>query len=88
MRTCALDEALLLQIRQVLVDSCERGQPESSTDFFQARGVAVLLDEVVQVIQNLALAFRERKHVASCAGPGLAAGPLAFAGYSAEVARL
>lgn len=59
---CALDEALLLQIRQVLVDSRERGQPESSTDFFQARGVAVLLDEVVQVVENLALALRQWLH--------------------------
>jgi len=31
----------------------------------------VLRDEVVEVIENLALAFRKRKHVASCAGPAI-----------------
>ena len=56
----AADEALLLQVRQVLVHRGERRQVEATADFLQARRVAVLLDEVVQVIQDLALAFGER----------------------------
>ena len=46
----------------MLVDRGERRQIESPADFFQARRVAVLLDEFVEVVQNLALTFRERLH--------------------------
>ena len=58
----ALDEALFLQIRQVLVHRGERRQAEAPADFFEARRVAVLLDELVQVVENFPLPFRERKH--------------------------
>jgi len=44
----------------VLVDSCERREIEAPADFLEARGIAVLLDELVQVIENLSLSFRER----------------------------
>jgi hypothetical protein len=44
------------------MDRRERRQAEAAADFLEARRVAVLLDEVVQVIQNLALAFREGEH--------------------------
>src|SRR5204863_4527028 len=47
---------------QVLVNGGQRGQVEAPSDFFEAWRVAMLLDELVQVIQNLALPFRERKH--------------------------
>ena len=58
----APDEALFLQIGEVLVDRGQRRQIEAPADFFQARRVAVLLDEFVEVVENLALAFRERLH--------------------------
>ncbi len=58
----ALDEALFLQVRQVLVHRGERREAEAATDFLETRRVPVLGDELVQVVQNLALAFRERKH--------------------------
>ena len=58
----ALDDALLLQVREVLVHGRQRRQVEAPADLLQARRVAVLLDEVVQVIQNLALAFGEWDH--------------------------
>src|SRR5436190_22310646 len=34
-------------------------------DFLEARRVAVLLDELVQVVENLALPFGEREHATS-----------------------
>jgi hypothetical protein len=40
----------------------KRRETEATADFFQARRVTVLLDEVVQVVQNLALAFGEWQH--------------------------
>ncbi len=52
----------------MLVDRRERGKPEAPADFFEARRIAVLLDEVVQVVENLALAFRERLHRQLLAG--------------------
>jgi hypothetical protein len=38
----------------------QRREVEAAPDFFQARRVAVLLDELVEVIEDLALAFGER----------------------------
>ena len=61
----ALDEPLLLEVGQVLVDRGQRRQAEAAADFLQARRVAVLLDELVEVVENLALAFGERLHGAS-----------------------
>jgi hypothetical protein len=40
----------------------KRREAEAAADFFQARRVPVLLDEVVQEVQNLALAFGEWQH--------------------------
>jgi hypothetical protein len=46
----------------MLVDRGQRRQVESPADFLQARGVAVVLDEFVQVIEDFTLPFREREH--------------------------
>ncbi len=46
----------------MLVDGGERRQIETAADFLEARRVAVLLDELVEVIQDFALTFGERKH--------------------------
>ena len=43
----------------------ERREAEAVADFLEARRVAVLLDELVQVVENLALPFGERKHATS-----------------------
>src|SRR6266850_7797541 len=59
---CAPDEPLLLKIREMLVHGRERRQVEASPDLLEARRVAVVLDELVQVIQDFALTFCERKH--------------------------
>ena len=56
------DEPLFLQIGEVFVDRRERRQVEALADFFEARRVAVLLDELLEIVQNLALTFRERLH--------------------------
>src|SRR5262245_54658132 len=56
------DEALLLEIGQVLVDRGERRKTETPADFFETRRVAMLLNELLQVVQNLALAFRQWLH--------------------------
>jgi hypothetical protein len=40
----------------------ERGQAESSADLFQARRIAVLLDEIVQEIQDFLLALGQWQH--------------------------
>ena len=40
----------------------EGRQVEALADLFEAGGVAVLLDEIAEVIENLALALRERQH--------------------------
>ena len=45
------------EVRQVLVDRRERRQAEPPADFLEARRVAVLLDEILKVIENLALAL-------------------------------
>jgi hypothetical protein len=41
----------------------ERRQAEAAPDFLQARCISMLLNELVQVIEDFALAFRKRKHV-------------------------
>src|SRR6188768_3750340 len=46
----------------MLVDRCQRRQIESPSNLFETGGVAVLLNEVVEVVQNFALALREREH--------------------------
>src|ERR1035437_5004500 len=58
-----LDEAFFLQVGQMLVHRRERRKAESPSDFFQTWRVAVLLDELVQVVEDLALALGEWKHV-------------------------
>src|SRR5919109_827009 len=40
----------------------ERGQTEAAADFLQARGVAMLLDEIVEEIEDLPLALGEWQH--------------------------
>src|SRR5204863_236083 len=57
----ALDEAFLLQVREMLVNRCERRKAETATDFLEAGRVAVLPDEVVEIVENLALALGEGK---------------------------
>src|SRR5207237_7537690 len=58
----ALDEAFFLQVREVLVYRGERREAEAASDLLEARRVAVLPDELGEVIENLALPFGERKH--------------------------
>ena len=58
----ALDEALFLQVGEVLVDGGERRQAEAPADFLQARRVAVLLDEIVEVIEDFPLALGQWQH--------------------------
>ena len=58
----ALDEPFVLQIGEMLVDRCERRQTESTADFLQARRVAVLLDEIVEVIEDFPLALGQWQH--------------------------
>jgi hypothetical protein len=41
----------------MLVDRGQGREVEPLADFFQARRVAVLLDKLVQVVENLALAL-------------------------------
>jgi hypothetical protein len=40
------------------MDGRQRRQPEALADFFKAWRVAVLLDEAVEIVENLALSFR------------------------------
>jgi len=56
------DEAFLLEVGEVFVDGRERRQTETSSDFLEARRVAVLLDELLQIVQNLPLALGEWLH--------------------------
>src|SRR6185295_17597399 len=58
----ASNEAFFLQVAEMFVNGGERREVEAATDLFETRRVAVLLDELVQVIQDLALTFGERKH--------------------------
>src|SRR5262245_54360340 len=46
----------------MFVHGGERRQAEAPPDFFETWRVAVLWDELVEVVENLALPFRERKH--------------------------
>ena len=61
----ALDEALFLQVGEVLVDRGERREAEAAADFLEARRVAVLLDEIVEVVEDLPLAFGQWQHGAA-----------------------
>src|SRR5690606_35517755 len=56
----AADESLLLQVGEMFVNRRERGEAESPADFFQTRSVPVLLNELVEVVEDFALAFRQR----------------------------
>ncbi len=47
----------------MLVHRRERRQAEPAADFLETRRVAVLLNELLQVVENLALAFGEGLHV-------------------------
>jgi hypothetical protein len=47
------------------VDRRERRECEAPPDLLEARRIAVLLDELVEVVENLALAFRKRLHQTS-----------------------
>src|SRR5947207_1414013 len=58
----ALDEPFFLKVRQVLVDGGQRRKTETAAYFLETRRVAVLLDELVEVVQDLALPFGQRKH--------------------------
>ena len=58
----APDEALFLQVGEVLVHRRQRRQAEAFADFLQARRIAVLLDEFVQVVENFALALGQWLH--------------------------
>src|SRR4029450_3613372 len=58
----AADEAFLLQVAEVFVYRRQWRGVEPAADFLEAGSVTVLLDEVVEVVQNLALALREREH--------------------------
>jgi hypothetical protein len=42
----------------------ERREPETAADFLEARRVAVLLDEIVEVIEDFPLTFGQRQHAA------------------------
>ena len=48
----------------MLVDRRERRQAEAASNFLEAGGIALLLDEVAEVVQNLALAFGQWLHLA------------------------
>ena len=52
----------VLQVGEVLVDRGERRQAEATADFLQARRVAVLLDEIVEVIEDFPLALGQWQH--------------------------
>src|SRR5262249_24137312 len=57
-----LDEALFLQVGQVLVDRGERRQAEAAADFLEARRVAVLLDEIVEIVEDFPLTLGQWQH--------------------------
>jgi hypothetical protein len=54
-----------LEVREVLVDRRERREAEAPADFFEAGRIAVLADELGEVVENLALAFGQWQHL-SC----------------------
>src|SRR5262245_63498381 len=53
----------------MFMDGCQRGEIEAAPDFFQARRVAVVLDELVQVIEDFTLPFGEREHFSPPVAP-------------------
>src|SRR5262245_58724408 len=54
----------------MFMNGCQRREVEAPPDFFQARRVAVVLDELVQVIEDFTLPFREREHFIPPVGRG------------------
>ena len=59
----AADAALFLEVGQVLVDGRQRRQAEPAPNFLEAGRVALLLDEIPEVVENLALAFGQWLHL-------------------------
>ncbi len=57
-----LDEAFFLEVGQVLVHRRQRREPEAPADFLEAGRVAVLLDEIVEVIEDFALTLGQWQH--------------------------
>ena len=53
---------LVSQVGHVLVHGGQRRQAEAPSDFLEARRVAVLLDELVEVVENFALSLGEGLH--------------------------
>ena len=47
----------------MLVDGRQRGQAKSPADFFEARGITLLLNEVPKVVQNLSLTLGKWLHL-------------------------
>ncbi len=47
----------------MLMDRRQRGEAKSPADFFQTRGITLLLNEVPKVVKNLALAFGKWLHL-------------------------
>src|SRR5499426_2473641 len=58
----------------MFMDGCQRGEIEAAPDFLQARRVAVVLDELVQVIEDFTLPFGEREHFLPPVAPRRAGG--------------
>jgi hypothetical protein len=56
----AADDALALEVREVLVHRGERAEPHRLGDLLEARRVAVLVDVPGEVVEDLALAPGER----------------------------
>ena len=48
----------------MLVDRGERREAETAADFLEARRIAVLLDEIVEVVENLPLTLGQWQHAA------------------------
>src|SRR6185503_3913489 len=46
----------------MLMDGRQRREVEPAPDFFEARRIPVVLDELVQVIEDFTLPFGEREH--------------------------
>jgi hypothetical protein len=72
----AANEALFLKVTEMFVNRGERRQIEAASDFFEARRVAVLLDELVEVIQDFPLTFGKRQHRQSSNRPFAEVGEL------------
>src|SRR5688572_24012311 len=56
------NESLFFEVGEVLVHRGERRQAEPPANLLEARGVAVLLNEFLQVIEDFALASRQWLH--------------------------